>query len=62
MANNESDVTESVEKETGTASGQDAEMPSLDQLLVQGLGGEDGSELPSSEEEAEPEVTDQEEP
>jgi len=34
----------------------------LDQLLVQGLGGEDGSELPSSEEEAEPEVTDQEEP
>ena len=62
MANDESDVTESVDKETGTASGQDAELPSLDQLLVQGLGGEDGSDPSSSEEEAEPEVPDNEEP
>lgn len=62
MANDESDATESVDKETGTASGQDAELPSLDQLLVQTIGGEDGSVLPSSEEEAEPEVADIEEP
>ena len=57
MANEESVATDSHDKEAGTASGQDAEqLPDLDQLLVQGLGGaEVGSDPSPGGEEAEPE-------
>lgn len=64
MANKESVAADSHDKEAGTASGHDADqLPDLDQLLVQGLGGAEGGSDPSpSGEEAEPDEVGDEEP